>query len=54
MQIGAYVNETFQAREGFTPDLFPAGVPIYMGHYHKPHTVQGTNIQYVGSPFQGI
>ncbi|BDA43191.1 hypothetical protein COCOBI_04-2030 [Coccomyxa sp. Obi] len=50
--IGAYVNETFQAREGFTPDLFPGGVPIYMGHYHKPHTVQGTNIQYVGSPFQ--
>jgi hypothetical protein len=35
------------------PDLFPEGVPTFMGHYHKPHTVQGTSIQYVGSPFQG-
>ncbi|KAK9914871.1 hypothetical protein WJX75_001641 [Coccomyxa subellipsoidea] len=50
--IGAFVNETFQAREGFMPDLFPEGVPTFMGHYHKPHTVQGTSIQYVGSPFQ--
>jgi ABC-type dipeptide/oligopeptide/nickel transport system ATPase component len=23
-----------------------------MGHYHKPHTVPGTNITYVGSPYQ--
>ncbi len=53
VQIGAFVNETFQAREGFKPDLFPEGVPTFMGHYHKPHTVQGTSIQYVGSPFQG-
>ena len=52
-QIGAFVNETFQAREGFMPDLFPEGVPTFMGHYHKPHTVHGTSIQYVGSPFQG-
>ncbi len=53
LQLGAYVNETFQAREGFEPDLFPKGVPIFMGHYHKPHVVQGTNIRYIGSPYQG-
>lgn len=52
-QIGAFVNERFQAREGFEADLFPGGVPVFMGHYHKPHTVHDTNIQYVGSPFQG-
>ena len=53
LQLGAYVNETFQAREGFAPDLFPEEVPVYMGHYHKPHTVQGTGIEYIGSPYQG-
>ena len=54
LQLGAYVNETFQAREGFAPDLFPEEVPVYMGHYHKPHTVQGTSIEYIGSPYQGL
>ena len=47
------MNETFQAREGMPPSLFPDGVPTYMGHYHKPHTVGNTNIRYVGSPYQG-
>ena len=27
-------------------------VPTYTGHYHKPHTVPGTRITYVGSPYQ--
>ena len=54
MQIGAFMNETFQAREGLPPSLFPASVPTYMGHYHKPHTVRDTSIRYVGSPYQGI
>ncbi len=53
LQLGAFVNETFQAREGFSPDLFPEQVPVYMGHYHKPHKVQNTNIEYIGSPYQG-
>jgi hypothetical protein len=53
MQLGAYVNETFQAREGFSPELFPEGVPTFMGHYHKAHVVKGTRIEYVGSPYQG-
>ena len=47
------MNETFQAREGFPPSLFPLAVPTYMGHYHKPHTVRDTNIRYIGSPYQG-
>ena len=47
------MNETFQAREGMPPSLFPAEVPTYMGHYHKPHTVGNTSIRYVGSPYQG-
>ena len=53
MQLGAFVNETFQAREGFSPDLFPDQVPVYMGHYHKPHRVKGSSIEYIGSPYQG-
>ena len=46
------MNEAFQAREGLPPDLFPASIPTYTGHYHKPHTVSNTSIRYVGSPYQ--
>ncbi len=53
MQMGAMMNESFQAKEGLPPDLFPEGVPTYTGHYHKPHTVADTNIRYIGSPYQG-
>ena len=51
--MGAMMNESFQAKEGLPPDLFPDGVPTYTGHYHKPHTVADTNIRYIGSPYQG-
>ena len=54
LQMGAMMNESFQAKEGLPPDLFPEGVPTYTGHYHKPHTVADTNIRYIGSPYQGI
>ncbi|KAL0029555.1 hypothetical protein WJX79_003952 [Trebouxia sp. C0005] len=50
--MGAMMNESFQAKEGLPPDLFPEGVPTYTGHYHKPHTVADTNIRYIGSPYQ--
>ena len=53
LQLGAFVNETFQAREGLPPDVFPESVPTYLGHYHKPHLVGNTRVQYVGSPYQG-
>ena len=51
--MGAMMNESFQAKEGLPPDLFPEDVPTYTGHYHKPHTVADTNIRYIGSPYQG-
>eukprot|EP00873_Tetraselmis_striata_P041002 jgi/Tetstr1/461266/TSEL_006393.t1 len=50
--VGAYMNETFQARDGVKPELFPAAVPVFTGHYHRRHTVEGTAIHYVGSPYQ--
>eukprot|EP00192_Tetraselmis_astigmatica_P004575 CAMPEP_0117669004 /NCGR_PEP_ID=MMETSP0804-20121206/11876_1 /TAXON_ID=1074897 /ORGANISM="Tetraselmis astigmatica, Strain CCMP880" /LENGTH=487 /DNA_ID=CAMNT_0005476983 /DNA_START=136 /DNA_END=1595 /DNA_ORIENTATION=+ len=50
--VGAYMNETFQAREGLPPTLFPPHIPTYTGHYHRRHTVEGTNIHYVGSSYQ--
>jgi hypothetical protein len=51
--VGASLNDAFQARDGLPPTLFPPGVPTYTGHYHAPHTVPGTRIRYVGSPYQG-
>lgn len=54
LQLGAFVNETFQAREGLPPEVFPESVPTYLGHYHKPHMVGNTRVQYVGSPYQGV
>lgn len=51
------MNDAFQAASGLEPDVFPAATPTYLGHYHVPHVVakngQPTNIQYVGSPYQG-
>lgn len=47
------MNDAFQAHDGLDPALFPHGIPVYTGHYHKPHTVEGTAIRYVGSPYQG-
>lgn len=50
--IGASVNNAHQARAGISPRVFPAGVSVYSGHYHKPHQVPGTDITYVGNLFQ--
>eukprot|EP00775_Hariotina_reticulata_P008697 gene8697-8878_t len=27
-------------------------IPVYLGHYHFPHTVNNTSITYIGSPYQ--
>ena len=51
--MGAMMNEAYQAHDGLPPDLFPSDIPTYTGHYHKPHTVPGTRITYIGSPYQG-
>ncbi|GMH42164.1 hypothetical protein BSKO_10083 [Bryopsis sp. KO-2023] len=50
--IGAIMNDTFRAKEGLHPDTFPPLLPVFSGHYHKPHIVDGTTIEYVGSPYQ--
>lgn len=50
---GASLNDAFQARDGVPPSAFPRGLEVYTGHYHRPHTVPGTSIHYVGSPYQG-
>lgn len=50
---GASLNDAVQALDGLEPSCFPGDVPIYTGHYHKPHRVPGSNIHYIGSPYQG-
>lgn len=52
IQAGAMVNNALQLQEGLSPGVFPAGLPVFTGHYHKPHVVAGTTVEYVGSPFQ--
>lgn len=49
---GASLNDVYQARDGLPTSVFPSHIPTYTGHYHKPHTVPGTRIRYVGSPYQ--
>jgi hypothetical protein len=49
---GASFNRKQQAAAGLCPSVFPPHTPVYSGHYHKPHTVPGTSISYIGSPFQ--
>lgn len=46
------MNEANQAKDGIEPSVFPQNVPVYTGHYHKPHVVKGSRIEYVGSPYQ--
>lgn len=49
---GARINDTYQASLGVGPELFPAALPVYSGHYHEPHMLPGTAITYLGSPYQ--
>ena len=48
---GASMNDNIVSQGGISPAQFPRTVPVYTGHFHKPHTVRG-NIHYVGSPYQ--
>lgn len=56
---GAYMNDMIISTHGVSPYYFPPNVPIYSGHFHKPHVVKqstiapGVNIRYVGSPYGG-
>ncbi len=55
---GAYMNDMIISTHGVSPAYFPSNVPIYSGHFHKPHTVKqanaapGVSIRYVGSPYE--
>lgn len=45
----------FELQGGMEIDDFGGGLknrPVFLGHYHKPQTLRGTNIHYVGSPLQ--
>jgi hypothetical protein len=55
---GAQMNDLIVSTHGVAPAYFPPHVPIYSGHFHKPHVVEkpeaapGVSIRYVGSPYQ--
>ena len=36
---GAFMNDGMRSREGLDISMFPPNLPIYSGHFHKPHTV---------------
>ena len=37
---GASMNDGMRCREGLDISAFPPNIPIYSGHFHKPHTVR--------------
>jgi DNA repair exonuclease SbcCD ATPase subunit len=51
---GAKMNDNIISRSGADIGMFPGGVPVYSGHFHKPHTLQSRSrrLTYVGSPYQ--
>ena len=36
---GASMNDGMRCREGLDISAFPPNLPIYSGHFHKPHTM---------------
>jgi hypothetical protein len=36
---GAYMNDNMRSMEGLDITCFPTNLPIYSGHFHKPHTI---------------
>ena len=51
---GASMNDLLISTGGVPPKWFPEGIPVYSGHFHKPHVVPQWNrcIEYIGSPYQ--
>ena len=51
---GAYMNDLIVSQGGVPPSCFPPHVPIYSGHFHKPHIVKRGDvcIEYIGSPYE--
>eukprot|EP00960_Hanusia_phi_P030134 748400-Hanusia_phi.AAC.12 len=57
--IGADLGLGMKAERGLNVSDFPADIPVYTGHYHRPQKLWGTSrerrkfpVQYVGSPYQ--
>ena len=42
---GASMNDGMRCREGLDISAFPPNLPIYSGHFHKPHTVSTSIIK---------
>ena len=34
------MNDGMRCRDGLDISSFPSNVPIYSGHFHKPHTMR--------------
>ena len=51
---GAKMNDNVISKAGVDLGVFPNDIPIYSGHFHKPHTLSssGRKLTYVGSPYQ--
>ena len=49
---GAAMNDNTLSRRGLQPSTFPAHLPTYSGHFHKPHRVPRCPVTYIGSPYQ--
>ena len=37
---GAFMNDGIRSRDGIDVEIFPKNIPIFSGHFHKPHTVR--------------
>ena len=48
--VGFKMSQTQVSTEGVSVTDFPAGIPVYSGHYHTPQ--QHGSIRYLGSPYQ--
>lgn len=51
---GAFMNDGARCDSGLELSDFPGGIPVYSGHFHKPHTMKigNSRLRYVGSPYQ--
>ena len=55
---GASMNDNIVSRGGISITAFPPKLPIYSGHFHKPHNVtshrddNAIRVEYIGSPYQ--
>ena len=39
---GAFMNDNIRSKEGIDISTFPPNLPMFSGHFHKPHTVMSS------------